>query len=80
MYVLIEFAKNFVYVHYGFVIFFLLFVCQIMLYSFQVFFSKSNHFWLFQGVEEAVEEAGEGAADVVGVSDQMVLCRLLPEC
>lgn len=40
------------------------------------FFSKSNHFLLLQGVEEA----GEGAVVVVGVSDQMVLCRLLPEC
>ena len=43
---------------------------------FRYFFSKSNHFLLLQGVEEV----GEGAVDVVGVSDQMVLCRLLPEC
>ena len=66
-----------VYVHYSFVI---IFSCRLyvkLCYTlFRYFFTKSNHFLLLQGVEEA----GEGAVDVVGVSDQMVLCRLLPEC
>ena len=63
--------------HYSFVI---IFSCRLyvkLCYTlFTYFFSKSNRFLLLQGVEEA----GEGAVDVVGVSDQMVLCRLLPEC